>query len=799
MQLKRIIFLLRVACKEIDNSWAELLKLNQSDHVFTMPKGEGWGSTIKFLYEHKAEISQQPQEIYIPLLKEWVDKHKNGETTRFAALYALNLYQGNELKSSDKKYFPNDIEDSLIKIITSGANEIKNELDSVLQSILDNKWIMHSNPYNDLSEALLKNPYDHFTAIILFPQKIIALCDLMWRKSSNTENDEYGRMEMEDHYSISHSLRHYRFPPSALQTPVSLLLKFAPHGTIDFLIKFVNESVAYFANSQYAHLLREVYLDVDGVKHPQYLSDFLWQMYRGGGQMATPYLLQSIHMALEKYLLEVANSKEWIYLESILVKILRESSSASLTAIVCSIVLAHPEKFYNVALILFKTPELFHCDNMRQMQEGLTRQLYAMTALPKNERFSKERLATCDEAHRHISLEFLCLKMQYEGVPGLPKEDSEKLIRSIYDIIDSHKKLIDNALFDNAIRFLLGRIDRRNLKPEIKETNTGTQVIELVPQLDSALKAEGEKAREELMRPHRFAVLRSWADFLSPSKNDEALKVEFEKYNNFPSTCLKHVKEIVAELESGECSEMFYLLNYSIPAYVCSKLIIEHKDGLSKKDKSYCRDVISSYVSQLVSNNYNAQIGDGVEAAIHAIPYLMEEYPQEKDMWLSLILVTLFNIEPLGHYKRICDYALEAISESRLWDKQFDAAQSIFVAFIKLKPIYNSSYISLQNETNFWQNIPMETILQKFEAEVNRLMGKVDYFNLPFDISEIDSLSIEDIDTVMQIIPSDTKNNTHKETVRYLLPKMFPDLMSDRREKRNSSHDIDFGLNQRFF
>ncbi len=40
--LKRIIFLLRVACKEIDNSLVELLnKLNRTDYVFTMPKGKG--------------------------------------------------------------------------------------------------------------------------------------------------------------------------------------------------------------------------------------------------------------------------------------------------------------------------------------------------------------------------------------------------------------------------------------------------------------------------------------------------------------------------------------------------------------------------------------------------------------------------------------------------------------------------------------------------------------------------------------------------------------------------------------
>lgn len=798
--LKRIIFLLRVACKEIDNSLTELMKLNQVDYVFTMPKGRGWESAIKFIYKHRSDISILPQEIFVPFLKEWVDKHKNGETTRFATLYALYIYQGNELKLSDKKYFSKEMEENVIKIITSGANEVKNELEGILQSIIDNKWKTHYNPYYDLSEAILKDPSDHFFVIILFPQKIIALCDLFWRKIDDpNDRHVYGRGEIEDHYKISNNMHLDYFPPSALQTPVYLLLKFAPHSTIGFLIKFVNESVADFANSQYAHLLREVCLDVDGIKHTQYINDFLWQMYRGGGHMATPYLLQSIHMALEKYLQEVANTEDSIHLEPILKKLLKESSSASLTAIVCSIVLAHPEKFYNVALTLFKTPELFHCDNMRCMQESSTKRLYAMSTLPHTERFSKERLATCDEAHRHTSLEFLCLKMQYEGVKGLPEEDSENLIRSIYDIIDSHKKLIDPSLPDSTLRFLLGRIDRRNLKPEVKETDAGVQVIELVPQLDPALKAEGEKTREKLMHPYRYTILRSWADFLSPSKNGEALKAEFEKYDNSPSLCLKQVEEIMTELKSEECSEMFYFTNYSIPGYVCSKLIIKCRDRLSKKDKHDCRDVIKSCIFQLFSNNYDAQIGDGVEAAIHAIPYLIEEYPEERDMWLSFMLLVLFNRESLGSYKRICDYALEAISDSDLWNKDFDTAQSLLFAFIKLKPIYNSSRKSIRKGMNFGQATPNETVLEVFYTEVRRLMGSVKFESLSFDIKNMDSLSIEDMDSVIHMIPSDTSNAIHKEIVKYVLPKILPDIMSDRRERRDSPYNIDYGLPRRFF
>ncbi len=34
------------------------------------------------------------------------------------------------------------------------------------------------------------------------------------------------------------------------------------------------------------------------------------------------------------------------------------------------------------------------------------------------------------------------------------------------------------------------------------------------------------------------------------------------------------------------------IFDYSIPAFSCSKLMIEHKDKLSKDDKDFCKEII---------------------------------------------------------------------------------------------------------------------------------------------------------------------------------------------------------------
>lgn len=82
-------------------------------------------------------------------------------------------------------------------------------------------------------------------------------------------------------------------------------------------------------------------------------------MYRGIGSLVTPYLLQSIHMALEKLLLAIAENIKKEAVEDILIKVLLHSKSSSLTSVVCSVVLAYPDKFANVALILFSGKDFF--------------------------------------------------------------------------------------------------------------------------------------------------------------------------------------------------------------------------------------------------------------------------------------------------------------------------------------------------------------------------------------------------------------------------------------------------------
>lgn len=53
----------------------------------------------------------------------------------------------------------------------------------------------------------------------------------------------------------------------------------------------------------------DIFID-ENITIQQYHSQALWNIYRGNSSPVMPNLLQSIHMALEKYLLEIANAPD---------------------------------------------------------------------------------------------------------------------------------------------------------------------------------------------------------------------------------------------------------------------------------------------------------------------------------------------------------------------------------------------------------------------------------------------------------------------------------------------------------
>ena len=417
-------------------------------------------------------------------------------------------------------------------------------------------------------------------------------------------------------------------------------------------------------------------------------------------------------MALEKILLDLSQIIESANMQEILLRILTQSKSASLTSVVCSIVFANPDKFYKIALILFKTIELFHTDTSRYINDIQVKSLYSIRyGINKisDTLYTNERIKTCEDKHRSLNLESLFLKYQLFGVKGLTEKQNTEFIEKLYKIIDQHKS---NTSTSKSYGILLARMDRRNLTPKISEYDDKHYKIEFTPKdISDEDKKQSEEASSQYQKILKYSPLRMWADFLIGAEPQKRIAKQKE-YDKDPLLALSETKELVNELKTRQ-NEIDILDSY-IPAFSCSKLLLEDKDKLSKEDKKYCKEIVLATVSQLFTDNYNYQISDGVEASIHAIPTLINEYPEETEDYISKMILVLLDETPIGQYKRVCDYVIESVHKSRLWELNSNVAQAILFGYVKIKPIYKQIVTEKRKEIN-WKRISNKSILEEFE------------------------------------------------------------------------------------
>lgn len=777
--LKRILFLLRIACTDI--SAFDNIDINK-------PKGKGWHEVIALIFKYKSEFFDNNLNLVLPILTEWCNFTKKGTTTRYSGLLALSVIHKTE--TEENFYIHDDAEENILNVVFNASNEIKPELVEIFDKVLSHKWTMHNDPYEGLCSKILEKPYIAIVLINALPLYAIQLCELFWQKQQKKQGRfDYDRDSMENRYGITDKHKFDYFPASANQTPIKWLLQIAFHETLDFIIDFTNKSVRHYSQSDYGKEdVIEVTLFVKDKLVKQYLSWAIWSMYRGGGSPVVPYLLQSIHMALEKILLEFSEVLNPEIIEQILIKILEESESASMSAIVCSIVLAHPNKFYNVALILFKTIEFFHVDSLRDSNEFLAKSNYSIgygLNKIKDVLYTDERIKTCDDKHRSSNLESLFLNYQFFGVNGFTEEQNAEFIQKLYKIIDYHKSnnLIKDKSGEKSWGILLARMDRRNLIPKISKQDDNNLLVEFSPkELSNELKEQSEQALEHIQETFKYSSLRTWSDFLIGGRSGNKIQ-KHEEYNNNPLLALSETRQLVEELKSGRSANGIF--DYSIPSFVCSKLMIEHNDKLTKDDKSFCKDIIISNISRLFTDDYDYQISDGVEASVRAIPALICEYPDEKESFLSMLILTLLDETSIGHYKRVCDYAIESVHESKLWQHNQKDAQSILFGYIKLKPLYKTIIEEKRKGKRYWGRIPKSSIFEELDKKTNDFNLK----EISFDINDIDSFDIHDYEIIYQLIPSNTKNRIHLDIFKRSLYIIASQLLKDRRSYKEEYGD----------
>ena len=188
-------------------------------------------------------------------------------------------------------------------------------------------------------------------------------------------------------------------------------------------------------------------------------------------------------------------SKETI--ESWCLYLLRKTKSASITAVITSICLAYPSKLFNVASILFKTKEFFLYDTGRMIRDQHAKGTYSIGygLNYKTDIYRNERIKTCDDPHRRLSLEHLAFKYQLEQFEGESADEVRQRQDVIWKILDKHYEALPEQSIetdaDKTWRLYLARMDTRKMKTEVKESNESV-IVTFNPEIDPNLRKFSE-------------------------------------------------------------------------------------------------------------------------------------------------------------------------------------------------------------------------------------------------------------------------------------------------------------------
>lgn len=788
--LVEITFLLRIACKEIDETTFESLGLQKTNNIpiqtlFTKPKGSGWDYVIDFINRNKEKLGLNNINAILAVLNDWNSKNKRGKITKAASEIALFYYESIAEHNGFKYQSRDGLGKNIINVILNGSNEIKQELSSIIDEVVNKGVIAYRDKYYELVKTMLSSLFDSAEVAQAIPEKLLSLAKVYWIRDVKNDNPYTSHsLEMEQHFGLALNLREYS-PPSPYQTPTLVLLRTAPDQTLDFIVSFTNKTVEYYKNSSLSrNEIQEVGIFTDDtISRTQYISNRLWEMYRGTD--VAPDVLVSVHMALEKWLLELGESATAEELEKRCVHLYKNSKSASITSIIVSIILAYPFKLFNVAAMIFKTKEFFLYDTTRYIKDSSHKSMLESLRdnFPRQDYLSQifqdERINACDNKHRANTLENIALYYQLFRSSEETDEQAAERQKTTWGIFDNYyknlPKLSRETDADKTWRLYLARMDRRKMQPKI-EKKDGQALISFNPDLDSELKKYSEDSLQKNNKAMEYSPLNIWA--CSKWRKEEDKYKEYKNYEDNPLSALHELKNLIRELKKNDKDmSLFYR---ATPVYVCAVLVRDFNDKLSSKEFNYCEGILVEHASLPFNEEYRYSIGDGIEASIGSLPYLYLS-SSEKEVIKVTLLLLLFNDFPIGMSgARLRDYSTNVILNN-LWKTHSEDAHSLFLGFLLLKPKYEDliNEIRKENIKKEVYDFSIKEVFKAFEKRYEEEIDSVIFNKLKYsDLKEIESIDLEILNTAFELLPLEMQNKDHQKFLSTIFP-LFSKKLKD--------------------
>lgn len=409
--LKRIIYLLRVACVTTPD-W--LLPGSSHGSLLNVPDGPAWAWVLRLVEAHVDEFAEGEQSLLLGFIEDWSravtwwSPYPDGAPSVAAIAYWL-LPRFDTYRSEVPRKRTLEI---IAKIPKADAEQF-----AALLGRSDDEE-ERDRVTDDLEEIVFAGTAGFPAARDLPDVVISAATEYLLCSESDLRRKPYAdlSLELETVFGLKDGLRHDFFPESAYRGPFLGLLRNHPRKGLRFVLRVFNQSADWYAHPRVTSMVEppsEMELIFpDGSSRKQWANGRLWNWYRGTS--VGPYVLQSILMAVERWLFELAEVRPQD-LDGGLLSILRDSDSAALTAVVASVTTAFPHRSGETLLVLLRSPACIRLDRERMVAESQAPSTFSGKLLPgrpENKVYELERKEADRKPQRARDLESAIANLQ---------------------------------------------------------------------------------------------------------------------------------------------------------------------------------------------------------------------------------------------------------------------------------------------------------------------------------------------------------------------------------------------------
>lgn len=716
--LKRVVHLLRVACKSMP-VWLRRTGYLQSSVM--VPEGAAWVSTLKLVNESLDEFVKNESGLLLGFVEDWVNlvdmDNSAPEGSREAAIIAFRLLEvsaGYRHDKVRKKIF------SVLSKIPLGDSE-------AFLKILE-KGMSGDRDAEEFLDFLVEGHQSSFVAKA-YPDELIQILkkQTYFSNKKRSGHDFYERMEVDNFFGLKDHMNFH--PASALRGPFYPLLKNHFRKGIDFIIEFLNYTSTCYANPTTDDRLEppwEIEISfADGSKSKQWHNPRLWQMYRGTS--VGPYVVMSSLMALEKRLLEIG-AGEAKHLDSWLVYILKNSNNSSLSAVVSSVVVAHPQKCKEAAKVLLSCRDFIEIDQSMsfsgRMSSIISEMLPSFDA--ESQFYEQERKESDYLPHRSKNLIQIAFELQLRGMD-----------KEVQAIIDSHLGSLPPIDLQNEgeklWRFTLHKMDARKYTARVatpeeatgsadspknrleNETEGATKIVFEPTSPEEDIKQIIARDTPKISRDQELIGMFNWAHscFSRDGKADPSL---WEAY-------LKKAMELgVTDLEE-------YVSWNDSPSIVAAVCVRDHWLELTEPQKNWCFKSLEKSISRdatnmtyMVRGSRNSMSSDRHSALAVAAVISHERKSAFRERAIEALSNSLFH-----SCEEVTKYAAAGVGQF-LWDKDSDLVKKVVNALIHRAISIGQAFEDDYRKDYSKRSDPYE-LQAKINTEVRKKFLEGDLFN----------------------------------------------------------------------